>query len=199
MASFLTVVSLLFGIVADAGLKFEEYNEPLPVLPKQSEVSNDDVPISLPSTVPIKSIAAYSLNLPGHETLPVVIGESLSEPVLQENLKHGAVLLPMGTTLGQSGNVVITAHSSGPKNIGKLRSAFAQISKLEVGDTYTIDTKTASYTYKVFSKDRVLPSMVDSLPNKGKSTVTLVTCWPIWTDFMRLIVNSELVNVEYIV
>lgn len=132
-----------------------------------------------------------------NDPLPLVYSETLDEPQLQEHLKSGAVVLPLGTSFGEPGNVVITAHSSGTEAFGPYRFAFAQLAELSEGDEYVITTPTAHYRYRVYATDIVWPHEVDRLPHDDRSTVTLVTCWPLWTNFQRLLVHTELMSVEY--
>ncbi|MDP3997839.1 MAG: sortase [bacterium] len=149
----------------------------------------------LPSVDPTQD--SY-INLPSlDQPLPLVFSETLDEPTIQEYLKQGAVVLPLGTTFGETGNVVVTAHSSGATNFGPYRFAFAKISELKDGDDFTVHTPQAIYTYRVYGQEIVWPTQVDKLPNDDRSTVTLVTCWPLWTNFKRLLVNSELTRVDY--
>lgn len=158
----------------------------VPGLPEQVEV--------LTSPLPHQSI----IELPGLEqVLPLVYSDTLEEEKIQEYLTQGAVVLPLGTAFGEKGNVVVTAHSSGTQAFGPYRFAFAKLADLEAGQEYSIQTPTATYTYKVYGKEVVWPHEVDKLPNDDRSTVTLVTCWPLWTNFKRLLVHSELVKTEY--
>lgn len=129
--------------------------------------------------------------------LPLVFSETLEEDKIQEELKSGAVVLPLGTNFGDKGNVVITAHSTGLTSFGPYRFAFAKLSELKTGDEFSVRTPKATYTYRVFGSEIVWPSQVDKLPNDDRSTVTLVTCWPLWTNFKRLLVNGELVSIDY--
>lgn len=129
--------------------------------------------------------------------LPLVYSETLDEPTIQEELKQGAVVLPLGTDFGEPGNVVVTAHSTGTTSFGPYRFAFAKLAELKTDDEFTVRTPKATYTYKVFGSDIVWPHEVDKLPNDSRSTVTLVTCWPLWTNFKRLLVHGELLNVAY--
>jgi LPXTG-site transpeptidase (sortase) family protein len=131
------------------------------------------------------------------EPLPLVYSDTLDEPRLQEYLKEGAVVLPLGTSFGEPGNVVVTAHSSGTAAFGPFRFAFAKLSELEAGQEFKVTTPAAQYTYRVYGKEIVWPHEVDKLPNDDRSTVTLVTCWPLWTNFKRLLVHAELTGVEY--
>ena len=58
------------------------------------------------------------------EALPLVFSDTLEEAQIQEQLKRGAVVLPLGVDFGEEGNVVITAHSSGLNKMGPYRFAF---------------------------------------------------------------------------
>jgi len=152
-----------------------------------------------PAVLPAIDRATTSvLELSGlDESLPLVYSETLEEETIQQYLKEGAVVLPLGTSFGEPGNVVVTAHSSGSEAFGPYRFAFAKLADLEVGDEYVISTPTASYTYRVYDSEIVWPHEVDKLPQDDRSTVTLVTCWPLWTNFQRLLVHTELVKTEY--
>lgn len=150
--------------------------------------------IPVPSLAP--SASALEMKLL-EDPLPLVFSETLDEPTLQEHLKHGAVVLPLGTTFGEKGNVVITAHSTGTTSFGTYRFAFAKLSELKTGDEFTVRTPKATYTYRVFGTEIVWPHEVDKLPNDDRSTVTLVTCYPLWTNFKRWLTHGELVNVAY--
>ncbi len=131
------------------------------------------------------------------QPLPLVYSDTLEEERIQEYLKSGAVVLPLGTSFGEPGNSVITAHSSGTAAFGQFRFAFAKLGELKEGDQFQINTPTATYTYRVYGSEIVWPHEVDKLPKDERSTVTLVTCWPLWTNFKRLLVHSELISVDY--
>ncbi len=149
---------------------------------------------AMPTPLPNQSVIA----LPGlDQALPLIYSDTLEEEKIQEYLTQGAVVLPLGTSFGEKGNMVVTAHSSGSQAFGPYRFAFAKLADLEAGQEYTIQTPAARYTYKVYGKEVVWPHEVNKLPNDDRSTVTLVTCWPLWTNFKRLLVHAELVKTEY--
>src|SRR5581483_3119455 len=102
--------------------------------------------------------------------LPLVYSNTLDEAQLQEDLKQGAVILPLGTDFGEPGNMVITAHSSGTAAFGPFRFAFSKLADLQTGDTFVIKTPHKTYTYKVFSREIVWPTDVDKLPHDDRST-----------------------------
>lgn len=152
-----------------------------------------------PSESPRPPVASGSfISLPLlTEPLPLIYSDTLEEEQIQAYLQEGAVVLPLGTSFGEPGNVVVTAHSSGTQAFGPYRFAFAKLSELNEGDTYLVTTQQAQYTYRVYKKEIVWPHEVDKLPKDDRSTVTLVTCWPLWTNFKRLLVHTELVKTEY--
>lgn len=156
-------------------------------------------PAAVPSVSPLPaSDAAEVLELPTlSETIPLVLSDTWDDSKVQELLKNGAVILPHNSTFGDKGNTVVMAHSSGFESFGPYRFAFAKLAELKVNDEFTVRTPKAVYTYRVYDETIVWPTEVNKLPQDDRSTVTLVTCWPIWTNYKRLLVNSELVKVEY--
>ncbi|KKT93448.1 MAG: hypothetical protein A3E37_01880 [Candidatus Andersenbacteria bacterium RIFCSPHIGHO2_12_FULL_46_9] len=156
--------------------------------------------IPTPSTTPPPLDLSVSsvIRLPTlPDPIPIIYSDTLDESTIQQHLKQGAVVLPLGTAFGEPGNVVVTAHSSGTEAFGPYRFAFSQLSELTVGSTFSIATPAANYNYRVYTKEIVWPHEVDKLPQGDRSTVTLVTCWPLWTNFQRLLVHSELTSVDY--
>lgn len=156
------------------------------------------LPPPLALATPSQDIASPNtptINIPQlDKPIPLIYSHTLEEKQIQQYLKKGAVILPLGTSLGEPGNVVITAHSSGTASFGPYRFAFTKLGELEVGEEFQITAGTATYTYRVYAKEIVWPSQVDRLPDDDRSTVTLVTCWPPWTNLKRLLVHSELLG-----
>lgn len=147
-----------------------------------------------PTPIPTTTSSLMLSTVP--EPIPLIFSETLDEPTLQEYLKQGAVVLPLGRNFGEAGNMVVTAHSSGTTAFGPYRFAFAKLSELKTDDEFSITHAGKRYTYKVYKQEIVWPHQVDRLPNDNRSTVTLVTCWPLWTNFKRLLVNAELIKTE---
>lgn len=194
--SYLLIPALLF-VTFIAGLIFGVYYQTELLVLKNHLVSPTDLPpIVTPSPVDLRTTSV--INLPNlSDPLPLIYSDTLDESTIQQQLKQGAVVLPLGTSFGDPGNVVVTAHSSGTEAFGQYRFAFSQLSELSVDSEYSIATPTATYHYRVYAKEIVWPHEVDKLPNDDRSTVTLVTCWPLWTNFKRLLVHSELISVDY--
>ncbi len=131
------------------------------------------------------------------QSLPLIFSNTFDDQYIQTQLQHGAVVLPFGPNFGEQGNIVITAHSTGPAAFGPYRFAFSELANLQTGDHVLIKTIAADYTYQVFSQQIIWPHELDQLPRDDRPTLTLVTCWPLWTDFKRLLVNAILTKIEY--
>lgn len=192
------IISLGMAFLVGLGLGTYYHNEI--VVSWWNITGGPRIPISsvAPATAFVDPSAISYLELANSsERIPLVFSDTLDEVIIQQKLQQGAVVLPLGTSFGETGNVVVTAHSSGTENFGPYRFAFSHLAELNEGDRFTISTPKATYTYQVYGKEIVWPTQVDKLPSDDRSTVTLVTCWPLWTNFKRLLVNSELVSVEY--
>ncbi|MAF81272.1 hypothetical protein CL628_04640 [bacterium] len=129
-------------------------------------------------------------------TLPLIYGDSFTPSVIANQLKHGAVVLPLGYDFGEAGNVLVAAHSSGEASFGSYRFAFGQLAELAVGEQFVVGAHGNRYTYQVYDTEIVWPHQIDHLPATSRSTVTLVTCWPLWTDLQRLLVHAELISLK---
>jgi sortase A len=94
---------------------------------------------------------------------------------------------------GEIGNTVIAGHSSNDLlDSGDYKFIFAQLDKLNAGDTVYANYQSKRYTYIVTKKEVVKPSEVNKLVYETTEPVlTLLTCTPIGTDFNRLLVTAK--------
>lgn len=97
---------------------------------------------------------------------------------------------------GELGNTVIAGHSSSDLfDYGKYKFIFAQLEKLEVGDTIYANYNSVRYTYIVTKKEVVKPSEVDKLVYETDTPIlTLITCTPLGTAINRLLVTAKQVS-----
>ena len=97
---------------------------------------------------------------------------------------------------GQVGNTVIAGHSSNDLfDGGDYKFIFAQLDKLNIGDTIYVNYNSIRYTYIVSKKQVVSPNDVSSLVYPiTKPILTLLTCTPIGTALNRLLITSEQVS-----
>jgi len=94
---------------------------------------------------------------------------------------------------GQIGNTVIAGHSSNDLlDTGKYKFIFAQLEKLQIGDTIYANYNSIRYTYTVTKKEVVQPNDVDKLIYPTTIPIlTLLTCVPLGTANNRLLVTAE--------
>jgi sortase A len=119
-------------------------------------------------------------------TLPIYHGTS--DTVLQAGAGHiEGSSLPVG---GESTHCVILAHRGLPS--AKL---FSALDKLNVGDTFTLNTLGETLTYEV---DQILIVLPDDTSNlrieEGEDYCTLVTCTPYGINTHRLLVRGKRVE-----
>ncbi len=97
---------------------------------------------------------------------------------------------------GEVGNTVLSGHSSNDLfDPGDYKFIFAQLDKLDVGDTIYANYKGTRYTYVVTKKQVVKPTDVSALVYPTtKPVLTLITCTPLGTSLNRLLVTAEQVS-----
>jgi LPXTG-site transpeptidase (sortase) family protein len=111
---------------------------------------------------------------------------------IQNALRSGVVHYPGTPSPGQSGNVVITGHSSYyPWDPGRFKDVFAVLHNLKNGDEIIIFHKQQKYTYKISEVKKVFPYEVDVLNDFNDDRLTLITCTPIGTNLKRLIITAK--------
>lgn len=97
---------------------------------------------------------------------------------------------------GQVGNTVLSGHSSNDiLDSGDYKFIFAQLEKLQVGDTIYTNYEGKRYSYSITKKEVVTPTEVNKLiyPT-DKPILTLITCTPLGTSTNRLLVTAEQVS-----
>jgi sortase A len=97
---------------------------------------------------------------------------------------------------GQIGNTVLSGHSSNDLlDQGSYKFIFAQLDRLQNGDTIFINYESKRYTYTVTKKEVVAPTDVQALIyDTNKPVLTLITCTPVGTAQSRLLVTAEQIS-----
>ena len=113
------------------------------------------------------------------------------EQEMQSALRSGVVHYP-GTSLpGQTGNVVITGHSSYfPWDPGRFKDVFALLHDVDPGDQIIIYYNQEKFVYEITEKEVILPDDISVLKQTPQDQLTLITCTPIGTNLKRLIVTA---------
>lgn len=133
--------------------------------------------------------------------VPMIWSQSADEKAMLKDLEGGVNHYPKSAAPGQNGNAVISGHSSNYFWIkGDYNYIFKDLNNLEQGDVITATTiqkngRIITYNYRISEKfvtspdDERIFEEIDELP-----TITLSTCWPLGTNFKRLIVKAEMIK-----
>jgi sortase A len=114
------------------------------------------------------------------------------EGVGRDELRKGPGHVPSTVLPGQLGTFGLSGHRT------TYGAPFYRLNELVKGDTITIVTREAIYTYTVTRTDVVRPTDTQVLDNvegpdgKLKATITLTTCHPRYSARQRLIVFGDL-------
>ena len=129
--------------------------------------------------------------------VPIIWSASDVEEEMQEDLKNGVVIYPKTGVPGQSGNTVIAGHSSNYAWAkGNYNYIFKNLNNLEIGDTIVIrvtqhNGKVFNYQHRINFKEVVKPDSIKIFRHTKQPSITLTTCWPLMTDWNRLIIKAE--------
>lgn len=112
-------------------------------------------------------------------------------------LKRNVVAQASGTALpgdGEGSSMFLFAHSSEQRVIdARDNPVFYLLGKLENDDVILINYREKIFTYKVYTK-KIVGSKETTYLNyseEGKEILILQTCWPIGTNWQRLLVFAE--------
>jgi sortase A len=114
------------------------------------------------------------------------------EGVSRDDLRKGPGHVPSTVLPGQDGTFGVSGHRT------TYGAPFYRLDELTKGDTITVVTREAIYTYTVTRNAIVRPTDTQVLDNvegtdgKPKATITLTTCHPRYSARQRLIVFGDL-------
>ncbi|GAA2211702.1 class E sortase [Nonomuraea monospora] len=107
------------------------------------------------------------------------------EGVSQKALRRGPGHYPETAHPGQEGNFAVAAH--------RIPAFFWDLDRLREGDPVVVQTRAATYVYRVTEQLVVTPESVDVLAAEpGERLLTLTTCHPRMANYQRLVVHAEL-------
>jgi sortase A len=127
-------------------------------------------------------------------SVPIISISSRQDKILQEGLKKGAVIFPQTALPGEKGNCVIVGHSSNFSwRKGDYDTIFVLLDKLKIGDEVEIFWEEKKIKYAIFENPQIVKAnQTEILASAEEPILTLMTCWPIGTDYKRLIVRGKL-------
>lgn len=131
---------------------------------------------------------------------PLVWSKSLDENEQLKDLEKGLSHFPKTAAPGQIGNMVISGHSSNyfwAK--GDYNHVFKDLGDLSKGDVVKVKVvqnngRMLGYEYEVTESFVTAPDDERIFADSDKETLTLSTCWPLGTNFKRIIVKAQLVR-----
>jgi LPXTG-site transpeptidase (sortase) family protein len=162
-----------------------------------AEIKNGYDPDAPGDAKPKIDIALDKINV----VAPVILSQSEDENALLEDLKGGVIHYPKTAAPGQAGNMVVSGHSSNYIWVkGAYNYIFKDLNSLSPGDI--VDVKVVQkngraivYHYKINNfKKIVAPDDPSIFENTDAPTLTLSTCWPLGTNFRRLVVKADLME-----
>lgn len=160
----------------------------------RQEILNGYDPDAPGDIKPAVEISIAKMNV----SAPMIWSQSENEKDMLAELKDGVAHFFKTAAPGQNGNMIISGHSSNyiwAK--GDYNHIFKDLNNLEKGDQIVINTyqkngRNISYRYVVAEKFITTPDDEKIFAETGKPVLTLSTCWPLGTNFRRLIVKAEL-------
>ncbi len=153
----------------------------------RAAAASGDPKKAAPKKVPIGRAMAV-LDIPKIQLVNKVVVEGVG----REELRKGPGHVPTTVPPGQPGTFGVSGHRT------TYGAPFYRLNDLIKGDTITVVTRDAVYTYTVTSTEIVRPTDVQVLDNvrgpdgKPKATITLTTCHPRYSARQRLVVFGEL-------
>jgi sortase A len=121
-----------------------------------------------------------------------LVNKVIVEGVGRDELRRGPGHVPSTVPPGQPGTFGVSGHRT------TYGAPFYRLDELEKGDTITVVTRDAIYTYTVTRTAIVRPTDTQVLDNvsgpngKLKATITLTTCHPRYSARQRLVVFGDL-------
>ena len=161
----------------------------------------DKTPTPLPLLPVVATPKHYDLTIPAiGAKAPIVLEQSINPDVIFSRLEDGVVHYA-GTPLpGEVGTSIILAHSSAyPWYKGHYGSVFALLTKLKPGDEVFVSDGTKILKYQVteslvFNPFTSNDPKLLALSQSDRSSIVLVSCWPVGTAYKRIAVKADLVK-----
>lgn len=129
---------------------------------------------------------------------PIIWAQSEENEKLKKDLESGIVHYPATAFPGMRGNSYITGHSSYYAwSSSQYKEIFKDLEKLKIGDKIIISLELASgkkneIVYAIRSSESVAADDYRLFRDFEGFEMTLVTCWPLGTDWKRWMVKADL-------
>jgi len=193
LGNILLILALVYGTYLYTPLvkAFYNYRFIKPEIKVETiAIQNTEIQKSNEYLIQIPKILAYT---------KVIENVSPFDPTeYQKILKNNVVAQTINSDIPGSGKGKMTyvfAHSS-TRELEDVRSnaVFYLLGELKLNDLIYIKYHGQEYKYKVYDKKIISPKQIEYLKyrDENKELLILQTCWPIGTDWNRLLVFAEL-------
>ncbi|MEN9407860.1 MAG: hypothetical protein RLZZ455_1076 [Candidatus Parcubacteria bacterium] len=131
--------------------------------------------------IEIPKISAFS---------PIIVGvDPWNRQEYNDALTRGIAQAKNTYAPGRGKLIYLFAHSSGsPFELLSRNTPFLRLDELNRGDKVNIYVEGTQYRYSVSGKKIVSPTELTYLQNTAENVLILQTCWPLGTDWKRLLV-----------
>lgn len=127
----------------------------------------------------------------------IVFPDTTDPKELLKWLEKGVIDYPDAARFGADGVSILLGHSSAyPWYRGNYGSVFALLEKLQPGDEVIVVSRGYKYLYRVSGSKIVVPKDFKVDDPDGKSHLWLMSCWPVRTDKLRIVVATDLIKTE---
>lgn len=163
-------------------------------LKKTTEIRSLNTILPSPKPQEEKVVQEFNLYIPKINLYSEVVPNvdiTNSDNYNQELLNKGVAHAKGSYLPGDNGPVFLFAHSTDSlSNILRYNAKFFYINDLEKGDEINLYFNGKQYSYEITDKKVVNPGDVDEVRN-SKSNLILSTCWPLGTDWQRLLIFAK--------
>ena len=127
----------------------------------------------------------------------IVFPDTNDQNKLLKWLEKGVIHYPDSQNFGEKGVAILLGHSSAyPWYRGDYGSVFALLEKLQAGDEVIVVSNGKKYLYRVSGSKVVVPKDFKVTNPDGKSHLWLMSCWPVRTNKLRIVVATDLIKTE---
>lgn len=155
-----------------------------------------DTPAVTPVQKPTPVENSYNLIIEKiNISAPIIINvDGNDQEAYNASLENGVAHLKGSSLPGKPGNPFIFGHSSFYAwKPGNYKEIFKDLNDLEAPDQIIITSNLSRYIYEVVDKKIVMPDQVEvANQNYTENKLTLMTCWPISSNYKRLVIISTL-------
>lgn len=184
-------LSYLYTPLIKAVFKYQITNRQIP--------NSDDITVILPTPTPSNE---FELSIPKIGAQAKVVKEvsPFNKEEYNQVLSQDMVALAKGSFEPGSGkgkSSFIFAHSTNQGiNLVRNNSTFYLLNDLTVGDMAHVSLNGKTYSYKIYDKKVVGARDVEYLEyaDSEREVLIMQTCWPLGTDWKRLLVFGELIT-----